>query len=153
MRLKQMRVCKCRKTCSGTRNASLSKLSKSSTPRNLVLISGSQWNVAFGTPPPTASSSSSPPLRPPPSGTNYDMRPQDPNSPNYQLPSVSPQQSGIQGTPGQLPPSSSYAANPSYVTPTMWQEVVASSFQDGLKRRWDQGSSSMVDQSMYKRAR
>ncbi|OSS49817.1 hypothetical protein B5807_06060 [Epicoccum nigrum] len=93
-----------------------------------------QWNVAFG--------------------TNYDMRPQDSNSPNYQLSSVSPQQSGIQGTPGQLPPASSYAAaNPSYVTPTMWQEVVASSFQPGVKRGWDQGSSSMVDQSMYKRTR
>ncbi|KAJ4404378.1 hypothetical protein N0V91_005899 [Didymella pomorum] len=113
-----------------------------------------QWNVAFGTPPPTASSSSSPPLRPPPSGTNYDMRPQDSNSPNYQLSNVSPQQSAIQGPPSQLPPTSSYAAaNPSYVTPTMWQEVVASSFQPGVKRGWDQGSSSMVDQSMYKRAR
>ncbi|KAJ4985998.1 hypothetical protein SVAN01_08476 [Stagonosporopsis vannaccii] len=113
-----------------------------------------QWNVAFGTPPPTASSSSSPPLRPPPPGTNYDMRPQDPNSPNYQLSNVSPQQSGIQGTPGHLPPSSSYAAaNPSYVTPTMWQEVVASSFQPGAKRGWEQGGPSVVDQSMYKRAR
>lgn len=82
------------------------------------------------------------------------MRPQDQNSPNYQLSNVSPQQSGIQGAPGHLPPSSSYAAtNPSYVTPTMWQEVVASSFQQGVKRGWEQGSSSMVDQSMYKRAR
>jgi hypothetical protein len=30
----------------------------------------------------------------------------------------------------------------------MWQEVVASSFQPGVKRGWDQGSSAMVDQSM-----
>lgn len=149
-----MRVCRCRRACSGTRNAFLSKLSCPSICIRRKLTCRSQWNVAFGTPPPTASSSSSPPLRPPPSGTNYDMRPQDTNPPNYQLPNVSPQQSVIQGTPGHMPPSSSYAsANPSYVTPTMWQEVVASSFQDGLKRRWDQGSSSMVDQSMYKRSR
>ncbi|KAH6638458.1 hypothetical protein C7974DRAFT_306488 [Boeremia exigua] len=113
-----------------------------------------QWNVAFGTPPPTASSSSSPPLRPHPPGTNYDMRPQDGNSPNYQMSNVSPQQSGIQGTPGHLPPASSYpTTNPSYVTPTMWQEVVASSFQPGSKRGWDQGGAAVVDQSMYKRSR
>lgn len=121
-----------------------------------LLTFASQWNVAFGTPPPTsASSQSSPPLRPPPPGTNYDLRPpQDSTQSGYQLPNASPQSTSIHGTPSQLPPSSSYAsANPSYVTPTMWQEVVASSFPDGLKRRWDHGNPSMADQSMYKRSR
>ncbi|CAO2656691.1 Nn.00g054940.m01.CDS01 [Neocucurbitaria sp. VM-36] len=114
-----------------------------------------QWNVAFGTPPPSASSQSSPPLRPPPPGNNtYDMRtPQDTTQPHYQLPNASPQSSSIHGTPSQLPSSTYSGANPSYVTPTMWQEVVASSFPDGLKRRWDHGNPSMTDQSMYKRAR
>jgi hypothetical protein len=111
-----------------------------------------QWNVAFGTPPPSASSQSSPPLRPPPTG-NYELRtPQEPGPPNYQLPNVSPQSSSLQSAQAQLPPSTSYANGP-YVTPTMWQDVVASSFPDSLKRRWDGGNAPMVDSSMYKRAR
>ncbi|KAF2468272.1 uncharacterized protein BDR25DRAFT_327025 [Lindgomyces ingoldianus] len=113
-----------------------------------------QWNVAFGTPPPSTSSQSSPPLRPPPTGT-YEVRtPQESNPPGYQLPNVSPQSNSIQSVQSQLPPPTSYAT-PSvpYVTPTMWQEVVASSFPDGLKRRWDHGNAPMIDQSMYKRAR
>ncbi|KAF1940230.1 hypothetical protein EJ02DRAFT_350457 [Clathrospora elynae] len=115
-----------------------------------------QWNVAFGTPPPTsASSQSSPPLRPHPPGTNYDMRPaQDTIQPGYQLSNTSPQSRNIHGPPSQIPPSSTYAsATPAYVTPTMWQEAVASSFPDSLKRRWDQGGHHMSDESMYKRAR
>ncbi|KAF2736632.1 hypothetical protein EJ04DRAFT_533529 [Polyplosphaeria fusca] len=114
-----------------------------------------QWNVAFGTPPPpTTASQASPPLRPPPTG-NYELRtPQETTQPNYQLPNVSPQSSVIQGTPSQIPASASYATQSMpYVTPTMWQEVVASSFPDNLKRRWDQGNPPMVDQTMYKRAR
>ncbi|OSS50581.1 hypothetical protein B5807_04675 [Epicoccum nigrum] len=80
---------------------------------------------------------------------NRAIEAQDSNSSNQQLSSISPQQSGIQGTPGQLPLAlSPAAANPSYVTPTMWQEVVADSFQPRVKRGLDQGSSSMIDQSM-----
>jgi hypothetical protein len=57
----------------------------------------------------------------------------------YIPPSGLSQQSGIRGLPGQLPPASSYAdADRSYVTPTMWQEVVASSFQPGVKRGWSE---------------
>ncbi|KAF1997470.1 hypothetical protein P154DRAFT_280960 [Amniculicola lignicola CBS 123094] len=113
-----------------------------------------QWNVAFGTPPPSALPQSSPPLRPPPTG-NYEVRtPQETHQPAYQLPNASPQSGGLQNAPPQLPPSSSYATpNVPYVTPTMWQEVVASSFPDSLKRRWDHGNPQMVDQAMYKRPR
>lgn len=93
-----------------------------------------QWNVAFG--------------------NNYDVRPtQDTTQSTYQLPNVSPQSNSMHGTPSQMPASAYATPNTSYVTPTMWQEVVASSFGDGMKRRWDQGTPSMVDQSMYKRAR
>lgn len=115
----------------------------------------SQWNVAFGTPPPSSASQSSPPLRPPPTGSNnYELRtPQDTTQPNYQMPNMSPQSSGLSGGLPGAPPASTYApAAAPYITPTMWQEVVASSFQDGLKRRWDHGAAPM-DQSMYKRAR
>ncbi|OAK93543.1 hypothetical protein IQ06DRAFT_93612 [Phaeosphaeriaceae sp. SRC1lsM3a] len=115
-----------------------------------------QWNVAFGTPPPSATSQTSPPLRPgPPGNNNFDMRtPQDPSQSNYNLASASPQSAVMPGAASQLPPSTGYASNnPSYVTPSMWQEVVASSFPDGLKRRWDHGGSSVPDQQMYKRAR
>lgn len=59
----------------------------------------------------------------------------------------------VHAAAGQMPPSSTYAnAAPVYVTPTMWQEAVASSIPDGLKRRWDD-NASITDQSMYKRAR
>ncbi|KAK1911833.1 hypothetical protein P3342_010917 [Pyrenophora teres f. teres] len=93
-----------------------------------------QWNVAFG--------------------NDYDLRPaQGGMQTNYQMSNTSPSPSNVHGPPGQMPPSSTYAnAAPVYVTPTMWQEAVASSLPDGLKRRWD-GNSAMADQSMYKRAR
>ncbi|KAF1949084.1 hypothetical protein CC80DRAFT_280963 [Byssothecium circinans] len=112
-----------------------------------------QWHVAFGTPPSSAAAQSSPPLRPPTAGNNYDMRhpSQDAGQPNYQMPNVSPHPN-IQNP--QIPTSSAYAApNAAYVTPTMWQEVVASSYPEGLKRRWDTGNPAMVDHSVYKRAR
>lgn len=156
MRLNHRPVCKCQRTYSGILNASSSESIHQSIHFACILTVYSQWNVAFGTPPPTsASSQSSPPLRPPPSGQNYDMRPaQDTMSSGYQLSSTSPQSANVHGPPGQMPPSSTYGnAAPAYVTPTMWQEAVASSFPDGsMKRRWD-GNPSMGDQSMYKRAR
>ena len=82
------------------------------------------------------------------------MRPtQEAMQPGYQMSNTSPQASNVHTVPGQMPPASTYAnAAPVYVTPTMWQEAVASSLPDGLKRRWDD-NTSMGDQSMYKRAR
>jgi hypothetical protein len=154
VRPNQQPVCKCRSHPSGIHNASSSMYTP--TLQTLqALTKYSQWNVAFGTPPPSASSQTSPPLRPGPPGNNFDMRaPQESPQTNYHLPTASPQSSVMQGAPSQLPPSSGYpSTNPSYVTPSMWQEVVASSFSDGLKRRWDHGNTSMQDQQMYKRAR
>lgn len=67
---------------------------------------------------------------------------------------VSPQSNVIPAVPSQMPPVTYSTPGVSYVTPTMWQEVVASSYGDGLKRRWDYGNSSMDDQSqMHKRMR
>jgi hypothetical protein len=146
-------ACNCRRLHSGIPNASSSMYTPQRQPSQ-ALTRYSQWNVAFGTPPPSASSQSSPPLRPGPPGSNFDLRAQETPQSNYHLPSTSPQANVMQGTPSQLPPSSGYpSTNPSYVTPSMWQEVVASSFSDGLKRRWDHGSTSMPEQQMYKRAR
>lgn len=144
----------CRSRCNGTRSVSSSEL-YCITYDFQSLMPRSQWNVAFGTPPPSAPSTSSPPLRPHPPGTNYDMRaPQDTVPQNYHIPTTSPQSNTVHGPPSQVPPASSFpSTNPTYVTPTMWQEVVASSFSDGLKRRWDHGNTSMPDQTMYKRAR
>jgi len=82
------------------------------------------------------------------------MRPaQEAMQPGYQISNTSPQSSNVHAVPGQMPPASTYGnAAPVYVTPSMWQEAVASSLPDGLKRRWDD-NASMGDQSMYKRAR
>jgi hypothetical protein len=145
--------CKCKTPFHGIHNVSLSRFWYlfSWFEANMP----SQWNVAFGTPPSSATQSS-PPLRPPPTGTgnNYELRsPQDGTQPNYQIPHVSPQTSGLSSAQSQVPATTAFAApTATYVTPTMWQEVVASSFQDGMKRRWDHGQAPMIDQSMYKRA-
>jgi hypothetical protein len=53
----------------------------------------------------------------------------------------------MQGMPVALPPPTSYATPPpGYVTPTMWQDVVASSFSDGFKRRWDYDNQAAMVQ-------
>jgi hypothetical protein len=148
-----MPVCICRKPRNGTHNEFSSKINSDITSVN-TLTQHSQWNVAFGTPPPSATSQSSPPLRQGPPGSNFDMRAPQETQSGYHLSATSPQSNVMQGAPNQLPPSSGFpSTNPSYVTPSMWQEVVASSFPDGLKRRWDHGSASIPDQQMYKRAR
>jgi hypothetical protein len=114
----------------------------------------SQWNTAFGTPPSSANQETPPPLRTSVSGS-YELR-----SPQQELqqPSYSPQSaisphssqlSGLQpGATGQIHHGSgaSYSSQatgaavptpgPSFVSPSMWQDVVASSFEPGMKRRY-----------------
>ncbi|KAL0257401.1 hypothetical protein SLS55_008213 [Diplodia seriata] len=96
-----------------------------------------QWNAAFGT---------------------YELRtPQQETQPSayYQSSSVSPHTQQIPNVPAQLPPPVSYAtpAQP-YVTPSMWQDVVASSFSnESLKRRWDYGGGGMIEGQVHKRSR
>ncbi|KAJ9668940.1 hypothetical protein H2201_000766 [Coniosporium apollinis] len=107
-----------------------------------------QWNAAFGTPPPSSTSPCSPPLRPPAPGT-YDLRtPQEmPHHGSYQSLGYSPHDKPVPHIPSQVSPPVTYTPqSASYVTPSMWQEVVASSFGDGLKRRWDYGGAGIMDQ-------
>ncbi|CZS95257.1 related to Cutinase transcription factor 1 alpha [Rhynchosporium graminicola] len=101
-----------------------------------------QWNTTFGTPP--AQSTSAPPITPlrlPVSGAQeIPTLPELQNLPNSNLnPNSHP-----------LPPQQySGAAIPSFVSPSMWQESVASVYEGGLKRQhqWD------YDESIVKRAR
>lgn len=57
----------------------------------------------------------------------------------------------------QLSPSASFSSQTpqAFITPSMWRDAVASSFEDGLKRRWgDYSSAGLVDDSQpIKRAR
>jgi len=52
-------------------------------------------------------------------------------------------------TPGShhpMPPQQySGAAIPSFVSPSMWQESVASVYEGGLKRQWDYDDDGMVN--------
>jgi len=132
--------------------------------------SRSQWTTAFGTPSSTMSASvsslnqqSQSPTMYTPSASGSDLphlhdamqqqqQPQfalPPNMvpvPQMQRPPPPPQQ--------QTPP---YAApSHSYVSPSMWQDTVASTYDPSgsLKRRWDMGGSAyMNDQTQVKRPR
>jgi hypothetical protein len=42
----------------------------------------------------------------------------------------------------------SSAPIPSFVSPSMWQESVASVYEGGLKRQWDYDGNTMVSQVM-----
>jgi hypothetical protein len=45
--------------------------------------------------------------------------------------------------PENAAPQNSYPTDAlEYVSPTMWQDAVASSFGDGLKRNWDYSSGA-----------
>jgi hypothetical protein len=75
-------------------------------------------------------------------------------SPQAQPGSFSPHGSTPQlAQPLPTPQQTSYPGPTSgYVTPAMWQDVVASSFGDNLKRRWDYGNPATMGQ-MAKRQR
>ncbi|PVH76410.1 hypothetical protein DL98DRAFT_551174 [Cadophora sp. DSE1049] len=101
-----------------------------------------QWNTTFGTNP--AQSTSAPqvtPLKIPISGAQeIPTLPELQNLPNTNL----------QPHPHTLPPQQySGPAIPSFVSPSMWQESVASVYEGGLKRQhqWD------YDENVAKRAR
>lgn len=118
----------------------------------------SQWNTAFGTPSSTMSAPSgssmtqqSPTMYTPSSVGSHDlphlhdvMQPQQ----QFSLPSNMPPLPQM-----QPPPPTSYAASPHpFISPSMWQDTVASTYDpNGLKRRWDMGSS--YDTQQVKRPR
>lgn len=69
---------------------------------------------------------------------------QDQHNTNLPLPS---------GTQGQAMTVQQYSAPiPSFVSPSMWQESVASVYEGGLKRQWDYDPHAMVG-SAFKRSR
>ncbi|KAG9232427.1 hypothetical protein BJ875DRAFT_514523 [Amylocarpus encephaloides] len=89
-----------------------------------------QWNTTFGTPP--AANASAPqqtPLKLPVSGAQeIPVLPELQPLPNSSLPSSAQ----------PIPPQQySGAPIPSFVSPSMWQESVASVYEGGLKRHWD----------------
>jgi hypothetical protein len=47
-----------------------------------------------------------------------------------------------------MPTMFTNAALQSYVSPSMWQESVASVYEGGLKRQWDYDPHGMADQAM-----
>jgi hypothetical protein len=97
----------------------------------------SQWNTTFGTPSTQTSSTSVPaPLKVPASGQEL-----------FILPEL--QASGSlppQGSQPMAPQQYSGASTPSFVSPSMWQESVASVYEVGLKRQWDYDSNGVGNQ-------
>ncbi|CAG8974329.1 hypothetical protein HYALB_00006176 [Hymenoscyphus albidus] len=98
-----------------------------------------QWNSTFGTPPvANTSTSHQAPLKLPVSGAH-----ELPTLPEMQsLPTVSLPPGSSQPIP---PQQYSGAPIPSFVSPSMWQESVASVYEGGLKRHWDYDDSNMVN--------
>ncbi|RDL33170.1 Uncharacterized protein BP5553_08609 [Venustampulla echinocandica] len=96
-----------------------------------------QWNSTFGTPP--ASNASAPPRTPL----------KLPSSGAQEIPTISEVQTvsaaNLAAVPHQIPPQQySGAPIPSFVSPSMWQESVASVYEGGLKRHWGYDDNSMV---------
>ncbi|KIW04048.1 hypothetical protein, variant [Verruconis gallopava] len=120
-----------------------------------------QWNAAFGTPA-SSTSQPSPPMQRNQPGT-FDVRSNQeglssqyhstPPQANYAAPDANLQmQTGIPAQQqGSYPPSQSN----SFVSPSMWQQVVANSLVDGRKRMWTDYNSGqgMSMDAMAKRQR
>ncbi|KAF3764375.1 hypothetical protein M406DRAFT_107309 [Cryphonectria parasitica EP155] len=98
-----------------------------------------QWNSSFGTP----SAQSTPVTGAPPSSSSLSL----PNSGAAEVPTIQDIQHVHATVPSvaaaaatqQISPHSQYSAPPiqTFITPTMWQESVASVYEGGLKRSWD----------------
>jgi hypothetical protein len=102
-----------------------------------MLTVTSQWNTTFGTPPAQSSTApQQPPLKLPVSGAQ-----ELPSLPEMQtLPNVS-----LPPNSQPIPPQQySGAPIPSFVSPSMWQESVASVYEGGLKRHWDYDENNMT---------
>lgn len=107
---------------------------------NYANLTSSHWNAAFGTPAASVSSQSSPPMPSHTSPTIYEI-PQTqavgqyayPQSTSYPHPAYQFPTQTSQTQP--LPVQQYVVPEASYITPSMWQDAVASSFADGGKRR------------------
>ncbi len=99
------------------------------------MAENSQWNSTFGTPQ----------AQPSPSSVAPQTRSLSVVAPSSGAPDVSTLED-IQAVHASLPQAAQaataqgYAAampQPTFMTPTMWQESVASVYEGGLKRAWD----------------
>ena len=101
----------------------------------------SRWNTTFGTPPSTQSGANP--------QTNSPLKHPVPGA--QEIPTMSVNQSlpNVNLAPGShhpMPPQQySGAPIPSFVSPSMWQESVASVYEGGLKRQWDYDDDSIVN--------
>lgn len=124
----------------------------------------SQWTTAFGTPSSTMSASvssinqhSRSPTMYTPSVSGSDL-PHLHDAMQQQQPQFALPPNMVPAPQMQPPPQAPPYAAPShsYVSPSMWQDTVASTYDPSgsLKRRWDMGASSyMNDQTQVKRPR
>ena len=98
----------------------------------------STWNTTFGTPP--SAQTTSAPSQQPSLKISVSGAPEPPSLPDIQsLPNVSLPPGG------QMPPHQySGAPMPSFVSPSMWQESVASVYENGLKRHWDYDDNNVA---------
>lgn len=119
-------------------------LNDNSHERNLANTQRSQWNTAFGTTSPTHNSSPppgnmmQPPYSPTASTVSHDLSHVHDNlqQSKYSVTSNMTPAPQLQGAANTYSPPTSHPN--SYVSPSMWQDTVASTYvQNGLKRRWD----------------
>ena len=103
--------------------------------------SNSQWDTAFGTPANAVSGSAqampqpSPPLYTPTSITSHDL-PSLHDTMQHQYSTGSSMAPPTHSMP--ILQHSSYTSAPAFISPSMWQDTVASTYDPGgLKRRWD----------------
>ncbi len=125
-------------------------LSTSTSPRTEITDSEivSQWNTAFGAPVAVAATlQASMPQPPPISNANCNI--QEPQSTNYatynHTPTVSNYSTLLPQVQNEMPQQTNFIPlHQTYITPSMWQDAVASTYGDGLKRRWDSVPTEMM---------
>lgn len=111
-----------------------------------------QWNTAFGTPssnisvPANSINQPSPTMYTPSNTSSHDL----PHLQDATQQSLYPMPVNMSQMPQMsLPQTSGYSSiGHSFVSPSMWQDTVASTYEPGrLKRRWDMGPSYFNDSS------
>ncbi len=104
----------------------------------------SQWNYTFGTPPP--SHSESPDQGPPQNPLSVAPDVSEVPSRNSHMPvnGVSGPATATRQQAFFPPQHYSGTTMPNFVSPSMWQESVASVYEAGMKRVWDYGDPNGV---------
>ena len=108
----------------------------------------SQWNTAFGAPVAAAATAQAPMPQPLPiSNANCDTH--EAQSANYatynHTPTVLNYSTLLPQVPNEMPQQTNFMPpHQTYITPSMWQDAVASTYGDGLKRRWDSVPTEMM---------